>query len=1031
MGRIKKEVLRGLSAVLAFLLIVVSFGSGIANSYAGRINTVLGVSTSKVIKGEASNQDTNYYKSDYGADIYDVSALEQLEADAAREAIGETEDGVVLLKNDNNALPLAEGSGVSLFGNNTVNPNYSYHSTGNSMQELVTYVGAMKAVYDVNQDLISAYENSGVSRVKSVTDPVIGEAPASLYTDALKQSWKGDAAIVLLTREASEDCDVVLKTSEGISQLAMSRSELDMMSMLKAEKAAGNLSKIIVLINSNYAIELGWLDDYGVDACLWIGTPGIVGFTGVANVLTGKVSPSGKLPDTYAVNSLSAPAIVNANTNTYEWTNLDEVTAYCADDAKYVSYYMIYAEGIYVGYKYYETRYEDTVLGQGNASSAAGASNGGAWSYTDEVSYPFGYGLSYTTFEQKLDSVTYHEDTDTYTVKVTVTNTGDTAGKSVVQVYAQTPYGDYEKANQVEKAAVQLAAFDKTGLLEPGASETLEIEVERYLLASYDYTKAKTYILSAGDYYLSIGDDAHDALNNILAAKGVSGMVDVLGNSASGDPAKTYTWNQDSLDAETYSRSRNNGAAVTNLFDSADVNHWIDNTVTYLSRSDWEGTYPVPIAITATQEMMVELDDQNYSKPADSPSVNSFTQGVSSGLTFVDMKDVDYNDPLWETFIDQLTIEEMCSILPDQNGSVELTSVGLPASYRGDDMDCLEQVHFKANDKSGIVWPSSPLMAATFDRERIAARAALTGNEGIFMGCTEIWSGGPNFHRTQYCGRNNAYYSEDATLDYYIGQLMTENCQKYGVILGYKHLTLNDQEYRRESIATFANEQTIREIYMRAFEGAYSKAGCLGVMTAFNRVGLIYGGSCGAVLNDLLRGEWDFKGVVCSDAVVGMNYKTHYAENITNGLDYWCWDMAGFGPPPGGPGGEGGPGGPDGGPGGPGGGPGGSAPTVANGNSGTYDAGGTSDAVIYAKITEHDDGNLLSALRTAVKHQIYAETKTNLINGLDSNTTIVSVTPLWRTALTGLQIGLGVLTAASVALYGIALVKDGKKKEVK
>ena len=1031
MGRIKKEVLRGLSAVLAFLLIVVSFGSGIANSYAGRINTVLGVSTSKVIKGEASNQDTNYYKSDYGADIYDVSALEQLEADAAREAIGETEDGVVLLKNDNNALPLAEGSGVSLFGNNTVNPNYSYHSTGNSMQELVTYVGAMKAVYDVNQDLISAYENSGVSRVKSVTDPVIGEAPASLYTDALKQSWKGDAAIVLLTREASEDCDVVLKTSEGISQLAMSRSELDMMSMLKAEKAAGNLSKIIVLINSNYAIELGWLDDYGVDACLWIGTPGIVGFTGVANVLTGKVSPSGKLPDTYAVNSLSAPAIVNANTNTYEWTNLDEVTAYCADDAKYVSYYMIYAEGIYVGYKYYETRYEDTVLGQGNASSAAGASNGGAWSYTDEVSYPFGYGLSYTTFEQKLDSVTYHEDTDTYTVKVTVTNTGDTAGKSVVQVYAQTPYGDYEKANQVEKAAVQLAAFDKTGLLEPGASETLEIEVERYLLASYDYTKAKTYILSAGDYYLSIGDDAHDALNNILAAKGVSGMVDVLGNSASGDPAKTYTWNQDSLDAETYSRSRNNGAAVTNLFDSADVNHWIDNTVTYLSRSDWEGTYPVPIAITATQEMMVELDDQNYSKPADSPSVNSFTQGVSSGLTFVAMKDVDYNDPLWETFIDQLTIEEMCSILPDQNGSVELTSVGLPASYRGDDMDCLEQVHFKANDKSGIVWPSSPLMAATFDRERIAARAALTGNEGIFMGCTEIWSGGPNFHRTQYCGRNNAYYSEDATLDYYIGQLMTENCQKYGVILGYKHLTLNDQEYRRESIATFANEQTIREIYMRAFEGAYSKAGCLGVMTAFNRVGLTYGGSCGAVLNDLLRGEWDFKGVVCSDAVVGMNYKTHYAENITNGLDYWCWDMAGFGPPPGGPGGEGGPGGPDGGPGGPGGGPGGSAPTVANGNSGTYDAGGTSDAVIYAKITEHDDGNLLSALRTAVKHQIYAETKTNLINGLDSNTTIVSVTPLWRTALTGLQIGLGVLTAASVALYGIALVKDGKKKEVK
>lgn len=1019
MGRIKKEVFRGLSALLAFLLIVVSFGSSIANSYAGRINTVLGVSTSKVIQGETSNQDTNYYKSDYGTDIYNVSALEQLEADAAQEAIGETEDGVVLLKNDNSALPLAEGSSVSLFGNNTVNPNYSYHSTSNSMQELVTYVGAMEAVYDVNQELISAYENSGVSRVKSVTDPVIGEAPSSIYTDALKQSWKGDAAIVLLAREASEDCDAVLKTSEGISQLAMSKNELDMMELLKAEKEAGNLSKIIVLVNSNYAIELGWLDDYGVDACLWIGTPGIVGFTGVANVLTGKTSPSGKLPDTYAVNSLSAPAIVNANTNTYEWTNLDEVTAYCADDAKYVSYYMIYAEGIYVGYKYYETRYEDTILGQGNASSTAGSTNGGAWNYTSEVSYPFGYGLSYTTFEQRLDSVTYHEDTDTYTVKVTVTNTGDTAGKSVVQVYAQTPYGDYEKTNLVEKAAVQLAAFDKTGLLEPGASQSLEIEVERYLLASYDYTNAKTYILSAGDYYLAIGDDAHDALNNILAAKGASGMVDAQGNATAGDAAKTYTWELAGMDAETYSRSRNNDTAVTNLFDSADVNNWIDDTVTYLTRNDWEGTYPAPVAITATEEMMVELDNQKYSKPADSPSVSDFTQGVSSGITYVAMKDVDYDDPLWEIFIDQLTIEEMCAILPDQNGSAELTSIGLPASYRGDDMDCLEQVHFKANDKSGIVWPSSPLMAATFDKERIAARAAYTGNEGIFMGCTEIWSGGPNFHRTQFCGRNNAYYSEDAILDYYIGQIMTENCQKYGVILGYKHLTLNDQEYRRESIATFANEQTIREIYMRAFEGAYSKAGCLGVMTAFNRVGLTYGGSCGAVLNGLLRGEWDFQGVVCSDAVVGMNYKTHYAENITNGLDYWCWDMAGFGPPPGA------------GDGGPGGGPGGSdsTPAVVNGNSGTYDAGGTSDAVIYAKIMENDDGNLLNALRTAVKHQLYAQTKTNLINGLDSNTTIVSVTPWWRTALTGLQIGLGVLTAATVVLYGIALVKDDKKKE--
>ena len=1037
MSKVKKELWRGLAAVMAFLLIIVTFLSPIADTYSGRINSVLGVETSKVVSSGSSDADTAYFKSDYGTDIYDLEQLSKLEEDAAAEEILQVEQGVVLLKNDNNALPLAAGSSVTLFGQSTVNPFYSYHSLRNSMQTLVTYADAMRSAYDVNETMISAYENSGYTRVRSATNPVIGEAPADFYTAALTGSWQSaynDAAVVMFTRQAGEDCDMVMTDSEGISQLALHQDEKDLMAMLQREKANGVFDKIIVLVNSNSAMELGWLDEYDVDACLWIGTPGIVGFTGVVNVLTGQVSPSGHLADTYAKNSLAAPAYVNAGENSYEWANLDAVTRYCSDAARYVTYYITYAEGIYVGYKYFETRYEDAVLGQGGASGEMGSSTGGPWNYTDEVSFPFGYGLSYTSFDQTLNGVSFDEAADLYTANVTVTNTGSVPGRSVVQVYAQTPYGDYEKTYNVEKAAVSLVGYAKTDELAPGESVTVDVPVERYLLASYDYTNAKGYILSAGDYYLAVGDDAHDALNNILAAKGASGMVDVLGAPAAGNAEKTYTWNQAELDAESYRFAAETGTEVTNLFAQADLNTWIDGAVTYLSRKDWEGTWPKPLSITATQAMMFELDDQSYHKPADAVSVSSFNQGVDAGLKFVDMREVEYDDPLWETFLDQLTIEQMTSILPDQNGSAAIGEIGLPASYRGDDMDCLEQVTFKANGKSGIVWPSAVLLATTWDTGCVARRASFTGNEAYFMGCTEIWSGGPNFHRNQFCGRNNAYYSEDATMDYIIGRVMTENSQKYGVILGYKHLILNDQELHRESIATFANEQTIREIYMRAFEGAY-RNGCMGVMTAFNRVGLTYGGSAKSVLTDLLRTEWGFHGVICSDAAVGTDYKTHYAENLVAGMDYWCWDMAGFGPPPGAAGGA------SGGPSGEASGEASSEPAAADatpaetaapvdtGNSGTYSAGGVSSAVILQKIVDNDDGYLLGHLRRAVKNQLYAESRTNLINGLDSDAVVVDVTPGWRIALTAANICLGVLTAGFLGLYAWSVVRERKTRK--
>lgn len=581
----KKGIFRGLTAIFLVLLIIVNMAAPVAYSYEGRINTVLGINTTKITSDDTENEDTLYYKSDYGDDIYNLEKLQELEDDCVETAVNEQEEGSVLLKNDENALPLAEGSSITLFGQNSIShvqteketsgfggssavsgPFYSYHGLTNSMQTLVTYEAAMKEAYNVNETMVTAYRDSEYERVKDVDDPKIGEAPIEFYTSELKESWQNDyndAAVIMLTRQGSEDCDLVLEDSEGISQLALHQDERDLLQMVKAEKDKGVFDKVIVLVNSNWAIELGNLDEYGVDACLWIGFPGIVGFTGVVNVLTGAANPSGKLVDTYAKDSLSAPAITYAQKkNTPTWANLEEVLENVDDSDKYVSNYLIYAEGIYVGYKYYETRYEDTVLGQGNADSSTGSSTGSAWNYNDEVAFPFGYGLSYTTFSQELNGVEYDEETDSYTVSVTVTNTGDKAGKSVVQVYGQTPYGNYEKENHVEKASVSIVGFAKTQQLEAGSSETVTVEVERYLLASYDYTNVKGYILSEGDYYLAIGDDAHDALNNILAAKNAEGMVDVLGNVVSGNADNAYIWNNDSLDASTYKESQYTGMEV-------------------------------------------------------------------------------------------------------------------------------------------------------------------------------------------------------------------------------------------------------------------------------------------------------------------------------------------------------------------------------------------------------------------------------------------------------------------------------------
>ena len=627
----RSKLWTGLTSVCAALLAFVVGGTAIAGQYEGAINNFLGVETVKVVQTGDSTEDTEYFKSDFG-EKNEANAKKLVEA-GFDQTIQEEIEGAVLLMNENNALPLSKSERISFFGHASVDPIHKGNSAGVDPMDgyRINFPDAMRMTgFTLNEELVAALEASPTTRAKSnyfwmdctnATNGIAdGEDPISYYTPELRDTWEsetGGTAIMVLTRCGQENYDMLIDNIAGFvkgdgmmdppkdpghktgrSSLALIDEEIAILEMIKEAKDAGYFDKFVVLLNTGNTMEVNWLKEYGVDACVYTGLIGGVGALGTAQLLAGEANFSGKSVDTYAYDSLSAPAIVNANENSPTYTNGDEVEAAVigtqspfADTGRYFTFQ---AEGIYVGYKYYETRYEDYVLGRGNANSTAGARSGmSEWNYNNEVSYPFGYGLSYTTFEQTLDEVRYNAETDKFEATVTVTNTGDVAGKSVVQLYAQTPYGDYERENLVEKSAIQLVGFDKTDMLAPGQSEQLVVEAERYLLASYDYKNAKTYILSEGDYYLAIGDDAHDALNNVIRAKapGVDGLVNVDGTPAQGDADKVYSFTYDGIDTKTYSTTET-GVNVTNRFDDCDINYWIDGAGTYLSRQDWEGTYP-------------------------------------------------------------------------------------------------------------------------------------------------------------------------------------------------------------------------------------------------------------------------------------------------------------------------------------------------------------------------------------------------------------------------------------------------------
>lgn len=788
---------------------------------------------------ELQNEDPTaiYYESDF--------ATEEERNARGYELVKQVEaEGAALLTNENAALPLGEGAKVSLFSTSSINLVYGGTGSANvdasKANDLKT--ACEMAGLEVNATLWDFYQTGdGAQYVRNNGGfdggAAVGEAPWSAYTEEVLASVEeySDAAIVTFSRVGGEGAD---SEYQAYNYLALDDNEKEMLAGLKSLKDAGKLNKIVVLLNTSNPLQVDFLqnNEYGVDATLWIGGVGVAGTDAVAEILAGTINPSGSLVDTYCFDNYSSLAMKNFTPITYAGYEAGMIP-------ENASTYMIYQEGIYVGYKYYETRYEDFVMGTGNA---------GEYAYGNDVAFPFGYGLSYTTFEYSDAKLSYDAATTTYTMDVTVTNTGDVAGKETVQVYVSSPYTQYDIDNKVEKASVSLVGFDKTDILAPGASETLSIEIDGDYVASYDAYGAKTYILDAGDYFFTAATDSHDAVNNILAAKGYTpentdGRMDAEGNAL-----LTMVWNNPKLDTTTYAVS-DNGTEITNQLSNADpnLNEGVEEEVTFTSRNDWMGTMPSEeaLVLTLTDALKAALQDVQYD-PADYETVEMPTLGADNGLKLVDMIGLDYNDPKWDELLDQLTFDEMVSLIGDSfHWTMPVKSVEAPGTRDENGPQGLTVTLFGSGlNVQTTALTSEDVLAATFNTDLVYEMGNMVGNDCLVANVAVLYGPGANTHRSPYGGRNFEYYSEDGVLASEIGEAEVKGIEEKGVHVVIKHFALNDCEQDRIGLGVWLTEQAAREIYLRAFQGALESSqaggngvdGVMGGTTAFDSMMAFY-----------------------------------------------------------------------------------------------------------------------------------------------------------------------------------------------
>ena len=950
----KPKVFHGAAIISIFLLGAAVATNQLMEAYPNQMDQVLGTqsSTREYVKlSEDDQTDPWNFKGQF------KTAAEAIEG-YKKFAIKEAQETFALLKNNNSALPLAKTAKVSMFGLRSYAPVYG-NSAGsvadkNTIDTYHTeiYNAFKEKGFQLNPSLLNTYAKAfegatwGVGKFGAVspeyqfadktgtgdTNEVREFSTAELA--ALNPAYNSeyasyhDAAIVVIGRPGGESKEYYLgdqpnNTTTNI--LSLSDKEREIIAEAKA-----NFDKVIVLVNSTTTMEIKELaDDEGIDAIMWIGYPGPYGFLALADVLNGTVAPSAYLTDTYATNGLVTPALQNYGK--VEWP------ASVQDNGNNINSYLVNAEGIYSGYRYYETRYAEIVNGNAKAKSAkAGtyvgsdykvATADGEWDYNKEVAYPFGYGISYTTFKEKIKSVNVKGDRKSAEVQVEVTNTGSAKAKHAVQLYVQTPYTEYDKTNHVEKSAIQLVDFEKTAELAPNESVTVTLNVDMSVLASYDYTGAKTFILDEGDYYFTTGNGAHDALNNVLAKQGKTAGD---GMDAAGDKDNVVIWNLGELDKATFSVSET-GERITNRLSDGDyamdLNAFLPGTVTYMSRTDFNGTFPKTYSgITPNEAMLKLLGNDFYTLKTGETSDVKF--GQDNGLKLVDLKGADWDDERWDKLVEQVSIDEFLSFAANAFHNIApIESVG----YAGDKADdgpggsdthyfneatyqgelCTDASNYETSKPGTRVGPSQQNLAASFNKELAYENGEIILGETSLMLQLPIMIGpGGNLHRHGYNGRGGEYFSEDPVISGYIGSGVIQGAKSKGVLVNIKHAAFNDQEINRSGVAAFTNEQAARELELRNLEQMFVGKGkpasfvadsskedtyghaALGVMTSYNRIGCVASSANRAVTVDIMRGEWGFKGYSVTD-FTGVSPKAAPKESILAGTTAFC----GFGAP--------------------------------------------------------------------------------------------------------------------------------------
>lgn len=979
-----------LSVVFVLLFAVTMIGGPIANNYATIVNMVLGTESTKTI----GDPGQTYFEADF-------ASSEEQAASAAEICESVVANGATLLLNNNNALPLAQGAKVTLFGTTSAKPVYGGTGSGGMDTSSLSYKDALEADgFSVNPTMWDFYTTGAGSSYGLTTasgslnnyifdnaEYTVNEVPQNVYTDTEWNSVAsyGDAAIVVLGRVCGEGADLPwfgAGDADG-NMLSLSAEERALLAKLAELKAAGQIQKIVVLLNATNPLELDFLNpaiggtDYGIDACLWVGELGQTGIEAVGDLLNGTVNPSGKLVDTYCYDNLTSPAIQNAYATSY--SNAAEAGLAFADTCN--EYYVAYQEGIYVGYRYYETRYEDAVLGNANV---------GEYDYASTVAYPFGYGLSYTTFS--YGNLTMEEGTDAFTFTVDVTNTGAVDGAEAVQIYMQSPYTDYDRQNGIEKAAVELVGYTKVSV-PAGQTVTATVTVDKSEMRTYDANGAKTYIVDAGNYYFATGNGAHEALNNILAAKAAlgdtaNGTVDAAKMTAAGNAALAAQYVQAAQDNTTYATSVT-GTAITNQLDHGDLNKFDDDTsndIVYVSRSDWAGTMPqadisatayrAAVQLSANAQMIEALKATVENIPATAESAAEMpTMGAEGTLNLAQFTGVpldgsitvDGTEYTWDDLLDQVTFAEMAKLIGQAyHSTVYVASVNKPATKDENGPQGITAT--LTGGSSSTSYTSADLLAATFDPTIAEAVGRSMGNDCLLANgkaYSGLYGPGVNIHRTPYSSRNFEYYSEDPFISGKTCAAEVAGIQSKGVYVYMKHFALNDQETARDGISVWTNEQAAREIYLQAFEYPIEESGAYCVMTSFNRIGCVWAGGDYNLLTNILHNEWGMPGFAVTDFSNANNYMD-VVQGVLAGGD--AWDC--------------------------------------------------NDATKWTdKLRQYqDDPTVVNAMRQATQRILYTVANSNAMNGVSPNMQVVEVITWWQIAFIVCDVVFGALAVLSIVM---------------